>query len=102
MFKRVLTIMLVGAAVATPAAASRQVCGDRASLLAELLERFGEKPVGQGVSSAGALVELLVSDPTAPGQTWSIVVSVPGGPTCLRAAGEGWRPVSSDRSGPKT
>ncbi len=48
-----------------------------------------------GVTNKGALVEVLT---TGDGSTWTIIVSMPNGTSCLFAAGEGWR--SMERTGP--
>ncbi|MDJ0608810.1 MAG: hypothetical protein QNJ67_07515 [Kiloniellales bacterium] len=62
-----------------------------------LARNHGETPAQIGVSNNGALVEVL----TRPdGATWSILVTTPGGLSCLVAAGEGWRQVRPDAGEP--
>lgn len=87
---------------AAPLLAQSQACDSRLRMVERLAEQYGEVPTGYGVSSAGALVELLVSGPEALRQTWSIIVTVPGGRTCLQAAGEGWRAPPKGSLDPET
>lgn len=92
-----LSIVLLILSVGT--AAAQAVCRPHDEMLSYLADKYGETPAGYGVSSGGALVELLVSPPDSERQTWSIVVTRPGGPTCFRAGGENWtdlKPVSPD------
>jgi len=72
---------------AQPAAAQAPQCGAREALLDRLSSKYEEEPVGIGVTATGSLLEVLAS----PSGTWTIIVTVPGGPTCLVSAGEGWR-----------
>ena len=69
-------------------------CGPRQALMDSLRKEYDERPVSRGVTSTGALLEVWASG----GGTWSILVTVPGGPTCLVSSGEGWRaiPVKAD------
>ena len=71
----------------------QQNCTDRASTLAHLSKNYKEQPVAIGLASAGGVVEILVSED---GKTWSIIVTLPSGITCMVAAGEDWevlRPI---------
>ena len=74
-----------------PVPASAQgACNPRADVLAHLAKKYREVPVAIGVTNKGALVEVLT---TADGKTWTIIVTLPNGTSCLVAAGEGWRSV---------
>ncbi len=73
--------------LASPAL-GQQVCGTRDTVLDHLARQYQEAPVAGGVTSRGALVELLT---TADGNTWTIIVSTPDGMSCFVAVGEGWR-----------
>ncbi len=80
------------AALAAPAEAEAQIlqatptCGDRPDILKKLDTRYSEAPVSMGLTSAGAVLEVLASDKG----TWTIVVSLPSGMSCMIAAGEYW------------
>ncbi len=62
-------------------------CGPRSEIIDTLAEHYQERLVSRGVTSGGALLEIL----SGPSGGWSILVTVPGGPTCLVSSGEGWR-----------
>ncbi len=68
--------------------AQTQLCGQRASVIGSLAEKYREAPVAIGVTSTGGMVEVLT---TSDGTTWTIIMSNPNGTSCLVAAGEGWR-----------
>ncbi len=44
-----------------------------------------------GLASSGGVVEVLTNEK---GSSWSIIVTMPSGVTCLVAAGEGWEAVA--------
>jgi len=69
-----------------PAAAQATQCGARDALIDRLAVKYDEEPVSIGVTATGSLLEVLAS----PAGTWTIIVTVPGGPTCLVSSGEGW------------
>lgn len=69
-----------------PAAAQAPQCGARAAVLDRLSDKYGEQPVSIGVTATGSLLEVLAS----PEGSWTIVVTVPNGPTCLVSSGDGW------------
>ena len=73
--------------VSGPALAQPQ-CAPRDALLEELESAYGEVPAGLGVIHDGALLEIVM---TPDGATWSMVLTSPGGISCLVATGEGWR-----------
>lgn len=75
------------------------VCVPRSDVLAHLAKKYHEAPVAIGVTSAGALVEVLT---TGDGATWTIIVTGPNGLSCLVAAGEGWRTLSPTTADPET
>ena len=67
------------------AAASPQ-CGAREVVIDRLSAKYDEHPVSIGVTATGSLLEVLAS----PDGRWTIIVTVPNGPTCLVSSGEGW------------
>lgn len=79
-----------------PAQAQGPVCGSRQSLLDRLADRYEEAPSHLGVTNRGGLVEIL----TSPTGSWTIIVTVPGGPTCMVSAGEGWRDIKPVKQAP--
>lgn len=85
------TLTLAGlpaaAQTAQPASGQPATCGAREALLERLSSRYAEEPVGLGVTATGSLLEVLAS----PSGSWTIIVTIPNGPTCLVSSGEGWR-----------
>jgi len=72
---------------AVPAAAQQPQCAARTAVLERLSSTYHEEPVSLGVTATGSLLEVLAS----PEGSWTIIITVPGGPTCLVSSGEGWR-----------
>ena len=90
-----LSLAVISSAVLVWPAGAVGSCGTREALLSLLSSRYHEAPQAYGITYRGELIELLVS----PGGTsWSLVVTPPGGPTCLATAGEAWRVRSSQGS----
>ena len=92
--------LLALALVVAPFAVQAQgpQCGPGDTLLRALAEGYLERPVGRGMTFSGALFEVLAGH----AGTWSVLVTVAGGQTCLVSSGEGWRrppPRFPDRSG---
>ena len=81
--------LIVAAATAFSGSAAAQgpQCAPREALLQSLSKNYDEAPVNMGVTTSGSLVEVLAS----PGGSWTILVTVPGGPTCMVSSGDGWR-----------
>ena len=86
---RLIALSLAAAVASTPAGAAGP-CYPRDAIHAHLAERYGEQPVGVGMT-AGQLVELLVRPD---GASWTILVIRPDGLACPVAAGEDWTDVS--------
>ncbi len=64
-------------------------CAPRADLARVLSQRHSEAPVALGLASNGNLMEVFASDL---GETWTLVMSMPNGISCVVVAGEGWTP----------
>ncbi|RUW85595.1 hypothetical protein EOA29_04180 [Mesorhizobium sp. M1E.F.Ca.ET.063.01.1.1] len=79
--------MPVAAASPAATASGSPLCASRPEILKQLSIRFKEAPVALGLDKNGSVVEVLTSDD---GETWTILISQPNGPSCLVASGEGW------------
>lgn len=88
----VLAAVFLLPAALEPAKAQAPGCAKRSDLLPHLEQSFGEQPVAQGLGLNGALYEILASEG---GGTWTLILSLPNGMSCLVATGEGWRFVFS-------
>jgi len=96
MFKKfpILAVLLVSTCV-TPAYASptmydQSVCGSRADFLEKLSKNYNEVPRHLGLASNGSVLEVVVNSKT---RTWTIVVTMPNGTTCMVASGDSWEDV---------
>ncbi len=74
-------------------AAAQSACSPRTDVIGHLAKKYGEAPIAIGVTNKGGLVEILT---TGDGNTWTIIVSMPNGTSCMVAAGEGWRTKEHD------
>ena len=65
------------------------LCEARSAAVKYLADKYGETPVGQGLTNPNSLlVELFASKN---GETWTLLVSYPNGTSCVIAAGKDWR-----------
>lgn len=76
------------AALATPA------CDWRSSTVALLEQEYSESVAGVGIMSGGRLVELLTSE-----KSWTLLLTMPNGVTCMIAAGEDWQRLPPKKKG---
>ena len=93
-----IAMMLILWATSNPAAA-QAACTTRSEVTERLAGDYAEAPVAAGLASSGAVIELFTS---GDGATWTIVLTRPGGTSCLVAAGEAWMtlPVKVAIKGP--
>jgi hypothetical protein len=70
------------------------LCGNRAEVLAQFARVFGEVPNAIGLTDQGSPLEVLVS----PTGSWTMILTAPGGPTCVISTGQGWqtRPIAAE------
>lgn len=72
--------------VSAQPAHAQMVCGERVDIVKALEDGHSEHRTAAGLSGNGGLVELF----TASTGTWTLLLTMPGGPTCLLGAGEEW------------
>jgi hypothetical protein len=89
MFRPALALAAVCVVLAgSPATAQqRPACTDRSNVLSHLSTRYSETPVAMGVANNGGVIEILSSKS---GKSWTIILTMPNGMTCMIAAGENW------------
>jgi len=96
---RFIVSFLATALLALPAQA-QALCGNRTDVLGKLANGYSENATAMGLSSNGGVVEVLTSPK---GNTWTIIITMPNGVSCLIAAGESWESLpqltSSNASG---
>ena len=76
---------LIFALSASPADAL-MACGKHDEIVKRLKANHQEHRSGMGLSAKGKLIELYTSSKGG----WTLLVTTPGGPTCLITAGEEW------------
>ncbi len=87
MFRILLIVTFVACAAFVPVSAkSQQICGDRAKIVAHLGSDYKEERSGIGLAASGTVIELF----TANSGTWTMLMTTPGGRTCVMGSGEGW------------
>ncbi len=82
--------------IAFPALAAKH-CGNRANFLQQLKNQYGEYRVAIGVTDSGSVVEILASEN---GSTWTLIVTMPNGKTCVMATGKYWETTPQVRFEP--
>ena len=83
--------VLTGAAVAVLSivganAAHAAACQARSEVLAKLESKYSETPVAIGMASNGGVLEVLATDADA--GTFTIIVTMPNGISCMLASGQ--------------
>lgn len=90
LLKTVTAAALASALVASTGASAQQQqrvpCGERTAIMSHLEDGYSEKPIAMGLDAQGRVLEVLA----APSGTWTMLVSTPGGLTCLIASGVAW------------
>jgi hypothetical protein len=88
----VILALGLGALVPLPVAAQNAICGERASIIERLRTKYGESLRGAGVFQGRRVVEVWASETSG---SWTIVVTLPNGSTCLMASGEDWEGIEA-------
>lgn len=83
------------AAVASPTAGVSQQaanCSDRDRILSRLSEGYGERRQSVGLGANNAVIEVYASDETG---TWTILMTLPNGVSCLVATGSAFEALAA-------
>lgn len=67
--------------------AGRPACHSRKAIMQHLAKNYQERSIALGVANNGGVVELFIAKE---GKTWTLIITLPSGPTCLLAAGKDW------------
>lgn len=79
-------------------ASAQSACTTRAEVTKQLDSRYSEAPVAIGLSRNGGVVEVFAS---TDGSTWTMIITMPDGTSCMMAAGEAWENLPALWRGPK-
>ena len=72
-------------------AQSTQNCADRTLVIERLTTKFGETRQSIGLAANRSVVEVYASDDTG---SWTIIVTMPNGKTCLVASGQSFETLA--------
>lgn len=89
--------LLIGWTIFPPAVQAQAVCGERGEVASKLEKGHSETPVSMGLASNGAVIEVFASDKG----TFTIIMTLPTGMSCLMAAGEDWQELPKQHVGAK-
>ncbi len=78
-------------------ASAQSVCASHAEVMTQLGSAYSEAQVAIGLASNGGVVEVFSTDD---GATWTIVMTMPTGMSCVVAAGEAWEQITKVALGP--
>ncbi|MGE3933877.1 MAG: hypothetical protein AB7F67_11505 [Rhodospirillaceae bacterium] len=76
-----------GLAASVSAAAAQMACTSRTEAAKLLDAHYSEAPVAMGLASNGGVIEVFASKT---GRSFTILITMPDGRSCVLAAGEGW------------
>jgi hypothetical protein len=93
--KNLLLLAFLSSCVAAPAMAQQQCVSTPSIVEKTLREKYQEAPNGLGLVANGQLTTLYV----APTGTWTIVITLPNGMTCLVMSGTNWEFVKPPPQG---
>ncbi len=71
-------------------------CGDWSQITEHLEREYGEVLVGAGLDSSGSRMLEVYASPTG---SFTVLVTIAGGPSCLVATGRGWKTIEGKPKG---
>ncbi len=100
MLKKTLLAATLGLILSPPVEAQQvqNVCTNRSEVLGHLATKYSEAPVAMGLTNNGGVIEVLTS---GEGSSWTIIITMPNGVSCMLAAGESWESLPVVRKEPK-
>ncbi len=100
MLKTTLLAATLGLMLSLPVQAQQvqNLCTERSEVLGHLATRYSEAPVAMGLANNGGVIEVLSS---GKGTSWTIIITMPNGVSCMLAAGESWESLPVESKEPK-
>ncbi len=77
-------------------ARAQSMCTTHTEVVKQLASQHSETPAAIGLASNGGVVEVFT---TGDGSTWTMVITMPDGMTCMMAAGEAWESLAKTAPG---
>ena len=90
-------LLMLGSWFGTSPAGAQNLCMSRTNVLKQLSSKYAETPISLGLEKSGDVIEIFSS---GDGDTWTMVLTRPGGETCMIASGEAWQVIPAKVSGP--
>jgi hypothetical protein len=81
-----------------PVVSAQTVCAPHDKAVAQLGQTHGETVANMGLQNNGNVLQVLVSR----SGSWTILVTMPSGVSCLAASGTAWEKVRAKQKGPAT
>ncbi len=75
----------------------QRACATRDAAIQHLAKKYAEEPVAIGLANNGGVLEVLSSD----GGSWTIILTMPSGVSCMLATGQSWESVTPVAQGSK-
>jgi len=92
-------VLAAGLILSTPAIGQQQAaCAKRADIVKHMHKKYKEAPVAIGLANNGGVLETLVGPK---GKSWTIIITMPSGKTCMVAAGENWERIPQKATTPE-
>ena len=88
MTAKIIALTCAATLMTSAASAQSRNCAEHAAVVERLADGYGESRQSIGIAANNTVVEVFASTETG---TWTIVVTQPGGPTCLVASGEAFQ-----------
>ena len=89
--------LTLAATLFATSAVAQTVCAPRATFVDQLGDKYQENPVAVGLTATGSMIEVLA----AKDGSWTILITKPGGSTCMVSHGEAWQNVAGLRWAPR-
>jgi hypothetical protein len=86
-----LSLGIAGVVLAARAADASAQCGQREQIVQALATKYGETRRSVGMSGTNQMMELFAADES---RTWTILVTMPDGRSCLVASGSNFEAVA--------
>lgn len=93
MLNQILASLVAVIFLSNPALAQGTNCGVRQAIVDQLTNKYGESRQNVGLNENNSLVEIFASTETG---TWTILVTMPTGMSCMVAAGRSWEVVQAE------
>lgn len=91
-----LALLLMAGGTSVPAVSQNtQDCQSREDMAAQLAATYAEQQTGLGVTNVGTVIELWQ---TREGSSWTLLVTMPTGNSCVVGAGRDWMPLKIETS----